>query len=179
MDIQTVQEKIKNIKRAIKVKQSEARKILDEIAVEKVSIRSDDRKLRSLEKQLTQLKLEISKNLPEALESAEEELRAAEKEAEEVKKLIPKMEALVPAWKKKSKELLAALKKEIKPVNDELRQMSSGYNMMQTKTGKGMDLTGISSGFHSLDAIIGVLEKEIAGTPRTKTMITYPPNFPL
>ena len=64
-------------------------------------------------------------------------------------------------------------------MNNELRQMISGYNMMQKKTEKGMDISGVSSGFQSLDSIIEVLEEEIAGVPRTKTMIFYPPNFPL
>jgi len=178
MDLQTAKEKIKDIKTAIKFKSGEARRLKEVIAVEKIATPKDDRKLRSLTKELDQLKLEISTNLPEALESAEVELRAAEKEAEEVKKLILKMEALVPEMKKKSKELLKKLQ-EVQPVNNELRRMISGYNMMQTKTEKGMDIAGVSSGFQSLDAIIDVLEDEISGVPRTKTMIFYPPNFPL
>ena len=131
-----------------------------------------------LEKQLTQLKLEISKNLPGALEDAQEELKIAEREEKERAEFILKMEALIPEMRKKSKELLKKFQ-EVQPVNDELRQMISGFNMMQTKTGKGMDISGVSSGFQSLDAIIDVLEDEISGVPRTKTMIFYPPNFPL
>ena len=80
--------------------------------------------------------------------------------------------------KKKSKELLKKFQ-EVQPVNDELRQMISGYNMMERKTGIAMDLTRVSSGFESLESIISVLEDEVDGTPRTKTMIFYPPNFPL
>ncbi len=178
MDVQTVKQKIKNIKTAVKVKAAEARGLREKIAVEEVSSRRDDRKVRSLEKQLTQLKLEISENLPETLEAAQEELKLAEKEEKEIREFIPRMEALIPEMKKKSKELLKKFQ-EVQPVNDELRQMISGFNMMQTKTGKGMDISGVSSGFQSLNAIIDVLEDEISGVPRTKTMIFYPPNFPL
>ena len=178
MDLQTVKQKIKNIKTAVKVKAAEARGLREKIAVEEIATPKDDRKIRSLEKQLTQLKLEISKNLPSTLESAEEELKIAEREEKEKAEFILKMEALIPEMKKKSKELLKKFQ-EVQPVNDELRQMISGFNMMQTKTGKGMDISGVSSGFQSLDAIIDVLEDEISGVPRTKTMIFYPPNFPL
>jgi len=178
MDVQTAKQKIKNIKTAIKFKSREARRLKEEIAVEEISSIKDDRKLRSLKKKLDQLKPEISENLPLALEAAEEELKLAEKKEKEKIEFIPKQEALIPEMKKKSTELLAALKK-VQPVNDELRQMISGYNMMQTKTGKGMDLAGVSSGFQSLDSIIEVLEEEIGGVPRTKTMIFYPHNFPL
>lgn len=178
MDLQTVKQKIKDIKTAIKFKAAEARRLKEVIAVEKIATPKNDRKIRSLTKELDQLKLEISKNLPEALESAEHELKIAEREEKEKAEFILKMEALIPEMRKKSKELLKKLQ-EVQPVNNELRQMISGYNMMQTKTEKGMDISGVSSGFQSLDSIIEVLEEEIAGVPRTKTMIFYPANFPL
>lgn len=178
MDLQTVKQKIKDIKTAIKFKAAEARRLKEVIAVEKIATPKDDRKIRSLTKELDQMKLEISKNLPEALESAKEELGIAEREEKERVEFVSKMEALLPEMRKKSKELLKKLQ-EVQPVNDELRQMISGFNMMQTKTEKTMDISGVSSGFQSLDSIIEVLEEEIAGVPRTKTMIFYPPNFPL
>jgi len=176
MEIQTVKEKIKNIKTAIKVKAAEARGLREKIAVEEVSSIKDDRKIRSLKKELNELKIEISENLRLALVDAEEALKLAEKEEKEKIKLAPKQEAVVLKWRKKSKELFTTLK-QAKKENDELRLLQSAYNGMEKETGIKLDLKGVSSGFSSIDPLVDTLKDEVAGNGRK--FFRYPANFPV
>jgi len=168
--------KIVDLKSAIKFKNSEARKLQEELSAERVSDgQKDERKIRELETKIKLLKEEVTERLPGALEDAEEQLKLAEKAAEEAKELLPKQEALIPKITEASRELLAALKAAQK-INEKLMLLNQRFQVMEAKTKSGMDHDG-SGGFMSIIALIEVLTREIGGEGRV--MITYPNNFRL
>jgi len=171
--IEQTNQRISDLKAAIKFKNSEARKLQEELAAERVSDYKDERKMRSLQTKINQLKEEVKRRLPDALKAAEEDLKLAEKAAKEAKEILPKQEALIPKITEASKELLEKLKTAQK-INEKLLMLNQRYLMMERKTGQEFDHDG-AGGFMSIAVLIEVLEREIGGEGRV--MITYPNNF--
>lgn len=165
--------RIVDLKSAIKFKNSEARKLQQELSAERVSDFKDERKMRSLQTKINQLKDEVTKRLPDALEDAGEQLKLAKKAADEARKLLPEQKKLIPKIEEASKELLEKLKAAQK-INEKLMLLNQRYLMMEKKTGHEFDHDG-AGGFMSIIVLIEVLEREIGGEGRV--MITYPNNF--
>ena len=165
--------RIVDLKSAIKFKNSEARKLQQELSAERVSDFKDEGKVRSLQTKINQLKEEVTKRLPDALEDAEEQLKLAEKAADEARKLLPEQKKLIPKIEEASKELLEKLKVAQK-INEKLMLLNQRYMMMEKKTGQEFDHDG-AGGFMSIIVLIEVLEREIGGEGRV--MVTYPNNF--
>lgn len=175
--IEQINQRISDLKAAIKFKSAEARKLQEELSSERVSsFQKDERKIRELETKIAQIKKEVTERLPGDLKSTEEQLKLAEKAAEEAKEILPRQEKLIPEIKKVSKELLEALEAAQK-VNQKLIMLNDRFRAMESKTNSGLERDECGEGFMSILVLIQVLKDEIEGLGRS--LITYPANFRL
>lgn len=173
--IEQINQRISDLKAAIKFKSAEARKLQEELSSERVSDgQKDERKIRELETKIAQIKKEVMERLPDDLKSTEEQLKLAEKAAEEAKEILPRQEKLIPEIKKVSKELLEALEAAQK-VNQKLIMLNDRFRVMENKTKSGLERDKCGEGFMSILVLIQVLRDELEGLGRS--LMTFPANF--
>lgn len=172
--VEQINLRIVDLRSAVKFKNSEIRKLQQELASERVSDIQNGRRIRELESKINRLKDEVTQRLPDALKSAGEQLKLAEEAQREAERLLPEQKKLIAKIEEASRALLTSLM-EAEKANLKLLKLNDGFRAMEAKTKSGLDLDSCSGGFMSIKVLIEVLEREIGGEGRV--MFTYPQNF--
>jgi len=173
--IEEAKTKIQDVEAAMRSRKKELQDLEEKFSVEKLNPHADHRDLVALSNKIRTVKAEIEERLPSMLEDAQQEIKDIKKAKREAELLLPKQLELEPKLQKSSLELFEILKAALK-INDKHRTMLSAYHSMAKKTGVS-DLKKVSGGFSSLESLVHVIEKEVAGEGRD--FFRWPANFPV
>lgn len=164
MESRTLNQQVADAKLADQVLHQRLETAKQDLILARIKRPLDERKVKERENMIQDLMSEIEK-VKELNEDLAQQKVIARKQEKNIELLIHEQKEVIAKLKTESRALLQQLK-SAQAINARILELSGQAISMERETSKKIDRSATSSGFHSLQTILEILESEVSGSGR-------------